>query len=158
MVGQIAERLLPVSIQIRDDTHAILAAQQGRALAARLGFSVVEQTACWTAILEVTRNIVKYAGEGCLTLRVVEDGDRMGIVVVACDDGPGIPDLDLALQDGYSTGKGLGLGLPGARRLMDSFEIASQPGQGTTIIMLKWCRAPAAPLIGMANYPSTTNR
>jgi serine/threonine-protein kinase RsbT len=103
-----------------------------------LGFSIVEQTAFSTAILEIARNIVKYAGRGDVILQVVEADKRIGIIVLACDSGPGIEDIELALKDGYSTGKGLGLGLPGAKRLMDSFEIASQPGLGTTIIMQKW--------------------
>lgn len=130
--------LPPVSIRVSDDAHAVLAAQHGRALAAQLGFSVVEQTACSTAILEIARNIVKYAGAGEVTFQAVEDGEQVGIVVVACDNGPGIADVNLALQDGYSTGGGLGLGLPGARRLMDSFQIVSRPGQGTTVVMQKW--------------------
>lgn len=133
----------PVFIPIYDDTLAVVAAQRGRALAAQLGFSLVEQTAFSTAILEIARNIVKYAGHGDMTLQAVQDGDRAGIVVLACDSGPGIDNIELALQDGYSTGKGLGLGLPGARRLMDSFEIASQPGRGTTVTMQKWKYMPS---------------
>jgi serine/threonine-protein kinase RsbT len=109
-------------------------------MAAQLGFSIVEQTAFSTAILEIARNIVKYANGGDITMQVVQDEAREGIVVLACDSGPGISDIDLALKDGYSTGKGLGLGLPGAKRLMDSLEIASQPGLGTTITMQKWKR------------------
>ncbi len=134
---------LPVSITIQDDTHAVVAAQQGRILAARLGFSTVEQTAFSTAVLEIARNIVKYAGRGDITFQVVEADKRIGIVVLACDNGPGIADVELALKDGFSTGKSLGLGLPGAKRLMDSFEIASQPGVGTTITMQKWKSLPS---------------
>lgn len=130
----------PILIHIYDDTLAVVAAQRGRALAAQLGFSLVEQTAFSTAVLEIARNIVKYAGRGDMTLQAVQDGDRVGVVVLAVDNGPGIVDLKLALTDGYSTGKGLGLGLSGAKRLMDSFEIASQPGLGTTVTMQKWKR------------------
>lgn len=143
-MAEISRHWLPVRVPIRDDTHAVVAAQQGRSLAAQLGFSQVEQTAFSTAILEVARNIVKYAGLGDITLQVVQDGDRAGIVVLACDSGPGIVDIELALKDGYSTGKSLGLGLPGAKRLMDVFEIASQPGLGTTVTMQKWKR-PTSP-------------
>ncbi len=139
-----------VCIPIHDDTLAVVAAQRGRALAAQLGFSVVEQTAFSTAILEIARNIVKYAGQGDITLQAVQEGERAGILVLACDNGPGIADVNLALQDGYSTGKGLGLGLPGARRLMDAFEIASQPGMGTTITMQKWKHSTPSEISGKA--------
>lgn len=139
-MAEIGRQWLPIRIPIRDDTHAVVAAQQGRSLAAQLGFTLVEQTAFSTAILEIARNIVKYAGLGDITLQVVLDGDRVGIVVLACDSGPGIVDIELALRDGYSTGKSLGLGLPGAKRLMDTFEIASRPGLGTTVTMQKWKR------------------
>ncbi|MBI5670138.1 MAG: anti-sigma regulatory factor [Chloroflexi bacterium] len=139
-MAEVSRLWLPVRIPIRDDTHAVVAAQQGRSLAAQLGFTLVEQTAFSTAILEIARNIVKYAGGGDITLQVVQDGDRAGIVVLACDEGPGIEDIELALKDGFSTGKSLGLGLPGAKRLMDVFEIASRPGHGTTVAMQKWKR------------------
>ncbi|NWF70819.1 MAG: anti-sigma regulatory factor [Chloroflexi bacterium] len=125
-------------VPIREDAHAVVAAQWGRRLAVQLGFSLVEQTAISTAILEIARNIAKYAGHGQITLHTLADGACVGIEVIAADSGPGIADIALALQDGYTTGKGLGLGLPGARRLMDSFEIVSQPGAGTTITMRKW--------------------
>ena len=95
-----------------------------------------------TAISEVARNIVEYAREGEIVLSVLRNGDRHGIVVVASDRGPGIPDVDLAMQDGYSTGHSLGLGLPGARRLMDEFDIDSEISRGTTVTMKKWTHAP----------------
>jgi serine/threonine-protein kinase RsbT len=76
---------------------------------------------------------------------VVRDGERPGIVVVARDEGPGIPDVEQAMQDGYSTGRSLGLGLPGARRLMDEFDLQSQAGEGTTVTMKKWIRTPTKP-------------
>ncbi len=126
------------SLTIRDDVHAVVAAQFGRRLAVQLGFSLVDQTAISTAILEITRNIVKYAGTGQITLSTVQEGDSTGILIVVSDQGPGIPDLALALKDGFTTGRGLGLGLPGAKRLMDSFEIVSHIGQGTTVTMGKW--------------------
>jgi serine/threonine-protein kinase RsbT len=128
----------PIKIPIvKDDVYAVVAAQEGRKLAAQLGFSAVEQTAICTAILEVARNIVRYADQGEVVLDVVQNGDTQQIVVVAHDHGPGIADIDLALQEGYTTGQGLGLGLPGARRLVDEFEIHSHPDRGTTIIMRK---------------------
>ena len=126
------------SLTIYDDVHAVVAAQFGRRLAVQMGFSTVDQTAISTAILEITRNIVKYAGMGKMTLSSVQKGTSVGVMVVVSDEGPGIPDLTLALKDGYSTGRSLGLGLPGARRLMDSFEIISHVGQGTTVTMGKW--------------------
>jgi serine/threonine-protein kinase RsbT len=127
----------PVVIHISDDTHAVVASQQGRKLAALLGFSLVEQTALSTAILEVARNIVKYAEVGDLKLDYQIADEQTEVVITAKDNGPGIEDIELALKDGFSTGKSLGLGLPGARRLMDTFEIVSQVGQGTTITMIK---------------------
>jgi serine/threonine-protein kinase RsbT len=119
--------------------HDILNARHhGRELAARSGFSGSDLTVVATAISELARNILEYAGDGEIVLRVVDQGSRRGIVVIAIDHGPGIPDVALAMQDGYSTGNSLGLGLPGARRLMDEFEIVSEPERGTTVTMSKW--------------------
>ena len=133
----LSQAVLVNSLIIYDDVHAVVAAQLGRRLAIQLGFSVVEQTAISTAILEITRNIVKYAGKGKILISTIQDARRTGILISATDEGPGIPDLTLALKDGFSTGRGLGLGLPGAKRLMDMFEIVSQMGQGTTVTMGK---------------------
>lgn len=129
---------LPVRIRIVEDAHAVAAAQLGRQMGARLGLSQVQQTALATAILEIARNIVKYAHDGELTLEVVHDAARQGVRVIARDSGPGIADIDEAMRDGFSTGRSLGLGLPGARRLMDSFTLESQPDSGTTVVMIKW--------------------
>lgn len=119
--------------------HDILAARQrGRELAADGGFTGSELTLIATAISELARNIVEYAGEGEIVLALLTNGTRRGIAVVASDRGPGIPDVAQAMQDGYSTSKSLGLGLPGARRLMDEFEIESEMGTGTTVTMRKW--------------------
>ena len=93
-----------------------------------------------TAISEVARNIVVYANRGEIVLSAVQQGTRRGVLVIARDQGPGIPDIPRAMRDGFSTGKSLGLGLPGAKRLMDEFEIASEVGKGTTITMRKWTR------------------
>ena len=119
--------------------HDILSARrQGKELATKGGFSGSDLTVIATAISEVARNIVEYAGSGEILIGLVQNGDRQGIVVVASDEGPGIPDIALAMQDGYSTGRSLGLGLPGAERLMDEFEIDSEPDHGTTVRMKKW--------------------
>jgi serine/threonine-protein kinase RsbT len=125
-------------IVVAADTDIVEARQTGRDLAAQLGFSLTDLTMIATAISEVARNITTYAGRGEVTLRLVRQAERRGLVVIARDDGPGIADIDRALQDGFSTGRGMGLGLPGARRLMDEFEIDSSPGRGTTVTMRKW--------------------
>ncbi len=125
-------------VLIRHDTDIVLACQKGRALAARLNFSGNDQVIVVIAISEVARNILEHAGQGELTLGMVRKDGREGIVVIARDEGPGIPDIEQALQDGYSTGKGLGLGLSGAKRLMDDFQIVSEIDVGTTITMRKW--------------------
>jgi serine/threonine-protein kinase RsbT len=124
---------------IATEADIVLARQHGRNLAASLGASLSEVTLIATAISELARNIVSYAKQGEIVLSVVE-GSKRGIRIVARDQGPGIADIDLAMRDGYSTGGGLGLGLPGARRLMDEFTIVSELGKGTTISMTKWVR------------------
>jgi serine/threonine-protein kinase RsbT len=124
-------------IPISGDADVVKARQAARELAARLGFSNTDLTILATAVSEVTRNIVRFAGTGEVVIELVE-APRRGLRVVARDTGPGIPDLEQALTDGYSTCEGLGLGLPGARRLMDEFAVASEPGRGTTVTMAKW--------------------
>ena len=103
--------------------------------------SSTDLTLLATAISEIARNITTYAGEGEVALRVRRDGARHGIEVEATDEGPGIANVELAMQDGYTTGNGLGLGLPGTRRLVDDFELETTPGAGTRIRMVKWTRA-----------------
>lgn len=127
-------------VAIRADSDIVTARQRARELAANLGFSASQQVEVATAISEIARNILKYAGEGEVEVEGAEDRGRRGIVVVARDRGPGIRDVAVAMRDGYTTGGGLGLGLPGARRLMDEFEIASGVGEGTTVTMRKWAR------------------
>ena len=127
-------------IPIETDQDIVTARQEGRALAAQLSFSTSDLTVLAAAISELARNIVEYAKRGEVRVSLTERNGRRGVVVVARDDGPGIPDVTLALQDGYSTSGSLGLGLPGARRLMDEFEIQSAPGRGTTVTMRKWAR------------------
>jgi serine/threonine-protein kinase RsbT len=127
-----------VRVPVSSDADVVTAREKGRELSARVGFSSIDMTLIVTAISEVARNILLYAKEGEILLRVENSGSRHGIVVVARDAGPGIPDLELAMRDSYSTGSGLGLGLPGARRLMDEFEIESEVAKGTTVVMKKW--------------------
>jgi serine/threonine-protein kinase RsbT len=133
-----------VRVAITTDADVVTARQQARRMGGDLGFSSTDLTLLATAISEVARNITTYAGEGELRLRVVRGrSGREGIEVVARDEGPGIANVELALRDGYTTGTGLGLGLPGARRLVDEFELRTEPGQGTTVRLVKWGRAGA---------------
>lgn len=131
-------------LQIRSEHDILTARQRGRELAAEVGFSGSDLTLVATAISEIARNIVDYAGRGEIEFSLVRDGGSRGIVVVARDEGPGIADVALAMQDGYSTKKSLGLGLPGARRLMDEFDVQSEAGRGTTVTMKKWTQARSA--------------
>ncbi|MFO7323621.1 MAG: anti-sigma regulatory factor [Chloroflexota bacterium] len=127
-----------VIVAIRSDADIIAARQQGRQIAASLGFTSTEQALIATAISEVARNIVEYAQKGEITIQAFSERGKHGILVQARDQGPGIADLDLAMQDGYSTSNSLGLGLPGTKRLMDEFDITSEIGKGTTVTMKKW--------------------
>ena len=129
-----------VTIQIEREVDIIAARQAGRQLAGQLGFSSTDQTLIATAISEVARNILIYAQRGEIVLGPIHDGARSGIQVVANDQGPGIENVELAMRDGYSTKNSLGLGLPGARRLMDDFSVASEVGRGTCVTMKKWRR------------------
>jgi serine/threonine-protein kinase RsbT len=127
-----------VRVVVARDADIVLARQAGRTLADGLGFSLTDLTAIATAISEVARNITSYAGEGEIIIGVDRTARRSALVVEALDHGPGIADVVAALEDGYSTGNGLGLGLPGARRLMDELEIVSEPGRGTRVTLRKW--------------------
>jgi serine/threonine-protein kinase RsbT len=127
-----------VRVRITTDDDIVTARQEGRRLSSVLGFSSTDLTLIATAISEVARNIRLYAERGDVQLKLVREPGRDGIVVVARDKGPGIKDVDLAMQDGYSSGGSSGLGLPGARRLMDDFDIRSRPGRGVTVTMKKW--------------------
>jgi serine/threonine-protein kinase RsbT len=127
-----------VRVAINTDADLVTARAEGRAMAERLGFPRPDPTLIATAISEVARNIVVHVGCGEIVLRPIEDANRYGVVVIARDEGPGIRDVEAALQDDYSGKGGLGLGLPGARRLMDDFEITSSADSGTTVTMTKW--------------------
>lgn len=127
-------------VPINRDGDIVTARQKARELAKQVGFSGSDLTIIATAISEIARNIVVYAHRGEIVLSAAQRGSRRGVLVIARDHGPGIPDIERAMRDGFSTGKSLGLGLPGAKRLMDEFEIASEIGKGTTITMRKWIR------------------
>jgi serine/threonine-protein kinase RsbT len=129
-----------IRIPIRTDADVVAARKQGRELAAQAGFSATELTIIATAISEIARNIVMFAERGEVLVSLVGENSRQGVTVVARDAGPGIPDLQQALRDGYSGYGGMGLGLPGSRRLMDEFEITSEADKGTTVTMTKWRR------------------
>ena len=139
MVGEAQER-----ISIESDADVVTARQRARRLAIELDMTTTDQTLLATAISEVARNITTYAQRGEVLLEIVRDGrGRRGIRVVARDQGPGIEDLERALTDGFTTGGGLGLGLPGARRLVDEFEIETAIGVGTTVTLVMWTRESA---------------
>ena len=127
-----------IHVPINSDSDIVTARQQGRTMALEAGFGATDLTVISTAISEVARNIVEHALSGEIILRIENNGSKSGLVITARDDGPGISDIALAMQDGYSSGKGLGLGLPGTKRLMDEFDIVSDPEIGTTVIMKKW--------------------
>ena len=125
-------------VAIAADVDLVSARQRGRELAAELGFSRTDATLIATAISELARNILAYAGSGEIELIRAHENGRDGVVVVAVDFGPGIADVEAAMQEGFSTAGGLGMGLPGARRLMDEFQVSSEEGKGTRITMKKW--------------------
>ena len=128
-------------IPIESDADIVTARQRAREMAGALELTSTDQTLLATAISEVARNITTYAGRGEVQLSVIKDDHgRSGIKVIARDEGPGIENLELALRDGYTSGGGLGLGLPGARRLVDDFSIETALGQGTTVTLLMWAR------------------
>lgn len=127
-----------IRVAINSDQDIVSARQKGRVMANELGFSTGDATLVATAISELARNIVSYAHTGQITIKLVNGLNRQGIAVIASDDGPGIPDIRQAMRDGFSTSGSLGLGLPGVRRLMDEFEITSQPGRGTIVTVKKW--------------------
>jgi RNA polymerase sigma factor (sigma-70 family) len=127
-----------VRVPVSRDADVVVARQRARAVATEAGFGPAEATLVATAVSEVTRNIVQFAKRGEIAISPTERAGRHGVTVVARDAGPGIADLEQALQDGYSSYGGMGLGLPGCRRLMEEFEISSEIGKGTTLVMTKW--------------------
>ena len=129
-----------LSIPILTDADIVRARQQGREVASQLTFTPSDLTVIASAISELARNIFSYAGHGEIVVGLVERNGRRGVRIIARDEGPGIRDVDLALQDGYSTSGSLGLGLPGVRRLVDEFEIRTELDVGTEITLRKWAR------------------
>jgi serine/threonine-protein kinase RsbT len=126
------------TVPVRAESDVVLVRQTVRGWATSLGFSLVDQTKLVTAASELARNTVVYGGGGTLTLEALEEGARRGLRLTFADAGPGIADLTLALTDGYTTGNGLGLGLSGARRLSNEFEVDSAPGKGTRVTIARW--------------------
>ena len=127
-----------VVVSIRSDQDMVEARAKSRSLAHDLGFSRTDATLIATAISEIARNILVHAGRGEISMRQLSEDTRYGLVVVARDSGPGIRDVSRAVESGFASRGGLGLGLPGARRLMDEFDVESEPGEGTTVTMTKW--------------------
>jgi len=125
---------------VRSGMDIVQVRQAARAWAVELGFSLVDQTKLVTAASELARNVVDWGGGGIVRLEVLEDGGRQGLRLIFEDHGPGIADVGLAMKDGYSTGAGLGLGLGGARRLVNEFEIVSRVGEGTRVTITMWKR------------------
>ena len=126
--------------EIAGDDDVVRVRQLVRTVAVAVKLSLVDQTKLVTAASELARNTLVYGGGGTVEVNTVDSGRRRGVRIVFADEGPGIADLDLALTDGYTTGGGLGLGLSGARRLVDEFEIDTATGQGTRITVVKWSR------------------
>src|SRR5215211_9507960 len=127
-----------IHVSIETDADLVVARAEGRAMAQRLGFRPPDATLIATAISEVARNVVVHVGHGEIIMRPLVDGRRLGVLVIVRDEGEGIPDVDAALGLGHASRGDLGLGLPGARRLMDEFEVEAQLGKGTTVTMRKW--------------------
>jgi serine/threonine-protein kinase RsbT len=127
-------------VAIQAESDMVAARRTVRDAATRLGFSVTDVTRIVTAASELARNVFKYAGEGAMHWRLLEDGGRSGIEIQFVDKGPGIADIRRAMEEGYTTGGGLGMGLPGARRLMDEMDIQSTVGKGTVVTVRKWRR------------------
>jgi serine/threonine-protein kinase RsbT len=126
------------TVEIRTSADVVLVRHAARTLAAEAGLSLVDQTKLVTAASELARNALDYAGGGEATVELVENGAKRGVRLTFTDAGPGIPDIPQALKDGYTTGTGLGLGLGGARRLVNEFAIESEPGRGTRVVIARW--------------------
>uniref|UniRef100_A0A7C3EH74 Anti-sigma regulatory factor n=1 Tax=Gracilinema caldarium TaxID=215591 RepID=A0A7C3EH74_9SPIR len=126
------------TLPIKTEEDIVLVRQRTRTLAASIGMSVVDQTKIITASSELARNALIYGGGGEALFEILEDLGKQGLKISFIDHGPGIPDIELAMKDGYTTGKGLGLGLSGSKRLVNDFSIQSAPGEGTTVIITRW--------------------
>ena len=126
------------SLEIQTSTDVVLVRQAVRKWATELGLSLVDQTKLITAASELARNTIDYGGGGTVRLDAVTQGIRKGLRLTFEDQGPGIADIELALTDGYTTGRGLGLGLSGSKRLVNEFEISSRTGEGTRVMIIRW--------------------
>lgn len=126
------------TLRLASEQDIVIARQAVRKLSQELGFSLVDQTKMVTAASELARNAVIYGGGGTMRWELIVDGGRKGLRLTFEDQGPGIPDLDLALTDGWTSGTGLGMGLSGARRLVNDFDLYSQPGEGTRVTIVRW--------------------
>jgi serine/threonine-protein kinase RsbT len=131
-----------LDLPIRQEQDIVSARQLARQAAIESGFGAIDQSRIATAVSELTRNVVRYAtnSAGSMRIRKITDQAKIGIEIVVADDGPGISDVALVMQDGYTSGKGMGLGLPGTKRLMDQMDIESSPGRGTVVTIRKWLR------------------
>jgi len=127
-------------LKVERDVDVIYIREVGREMAAEAGFGVLDQTRITTAIAELARNIIVHANCGLVVIRKVQRGDKIGIEIVCKDEGPGIEDIDKALKEGYTTSGGLGIGMAGAKRLMDEFHVESVQDKGTTVIVRKWLK------------------
>ncbi|GAC1416188.1 MAG: anti-sigma regulatory factor [Acidobacteriaceae bacterium] len=126
------------TFRIATSDDVVRVRQVVRAWAAELKFSLVDQTKFVTATSELARNTLEHGGGGSMLAQIIEHGERKGIKLTFQDNGPGIADIELALRDGYTTGSGMGLGLSGSKRLVNEFDIKSEPGRGTTITIVRW--------------------
>jgi serine/threonine-protein kinase RsbT len=126
------------TVPIRTESDVVCARQTVRAWSQEVGFTLVDTTKLVTAASELARNTYDHGGGGEMTLEVHQDGERRGLRLIFVDQGPGIADVDLAMRDGYTTGKGMGMGLGGSRRLVNEFEIESRPQQGTRVAVTRW--------------------
>jgi serine/threonine-protein kinase RsbT len=131
---------VPTQIRIEDETALIEVRRLVSEAAHGLGFGLVEHTKLITACSELTRNIIEHAGSGTVLIEILRESTRAGIRLTFSDSGPGIADVDLAMQEGYSSARGMGMGLPGAKRLTHQFSIESEPGRGTSIVIAMWKR------------------
>lgn len=129
-----------VNLRLQSDEDVVGLRKQVRERAVAIALSLVDQTKLVTAASELARNTIKYGGGGAVCLDSLDDGVRKGIGLLFMDAGPGIPDIDSALRDGFTTGGGLGLGLGGSKRLVDEFDLDSRPGEGTAVLIVKWKR------------------
>ena len=125
-------------IVVTDESHIVIARQRAALAAKKIGMRILDQTKMATATSELARNIVRYANKGEVLIEEIEHNLRMGLRVTFTDKGPGIPDIEMAMRDGFTTGAGMGLGLSGSRRLVNAFEITSKVGSGTTVVITKW--------------------